>query len=92
MLPCDVTDFASIDAVFEVLKEKWGGIDFIVHAVAYSDKDELKGGYIDTTPENFNMTMNISCYSFTAVCQRARAVAERRCQPADADVLTVPNE
>ena len=74
VLPCDVTDFASIDAVFEVLKEKWGGIDFIVHAVAYSNKDELKGGYIDTTPENFNMTMNISCYSFTAVCQRARAL------------------
>ncbi len=74
VLPCDVTDFASIDAVFEVLKEKWGGIDFIVHAVAYSNKDELKGDYIDTTPENFNMTMNISCYSFTAVCQRARAL------------------
>ena len=74
VLPCDVTDFASIDAVFEVLKEKWGGIDFIVHAVAYSNKDELKGGYIDTTPENFNMTLNISCYSFTAVCQRARAL------------------
>ena len=74
VLPCDVTDFASIDAVFEVLKERWGGIDFIVHAVAYSNKDELKGGYIDTTPENFNMTMNISCYSFTAVCQRARAL------------------
>tara|TARA_R110000787_G_scaffold19874_16_gene59211 strand:+ start:22586 stop:23377 length:792 start_codon:yes stop_codon:yes gene_type:complete len=74
VLPCDVTDFASIDAVFEVLKEKWGSIDFIVHAVAYSNKDELKGGYIDTTPENFNMTMNISCYSFTAVCQRARAL------------------
>ena len=74
VLPCDVTDFASIDAVFEVLKEKWGSIDFIVHAIAYSNKDELKGGYIDTTPENFNMTMNISCYSFTAVCQRARAL------------------
>ncbi len=74
VLPCDVTDFASIDAVFEVLKEKWGGIDFIVHAVAYSNKDELKGDYIDTTSENFNMTMNISCYSFTAVCQRARAL------------------
>ncbi len=72
VLPCDVTDLGSIDAVFETLKEKWGSIDFIVHAVAYSNKDELKGGYIDTTPENFEMTMNISCYSFTAVCQRAR--------------------
>ena len=72
VLPCDVTDLGSIDAVFETLKEKWGSIDFIVHAVAYSNKDELKGEYIDTSPENFAMTMNISCYSFTAICQRAR--------------------
>lgn len=72
VLPCDVTDAASIDAVFDTLKEKWGGIDFLVHAVAYSNKDELKGAYIDTTPENFELTMNVSCYSFTAVCQRAR--------------------
>jgi len=72
VLPCDVTDFASIDAVFETLKEKWGGIDFLVHAVAYSNKEELKGAYIDTSPENFELTMNVSCYSFTAVCQRAR--------------------
>ncbi|MEX2311415.1 MAG: SDR family oxidoreductase, partial [Rhodospirillales bacterium] len=72
VLPCDVTDLASIDAVFDVLKQKWGGIDFLVHAVAYSNKDELKGDYIDTSPENFTLTMNVSCYSFTAVCQRAR--------------------
>lgn len=72
VLPCDVTDLGSIDAVFDTLKEEWGSIDFIVHAVAYSNKDELKGGYIDTSPENFAMTMNISCYSFTAICQRAR--------------------
>lgn len=72
VLPCDVTDLESIDAVFDTLKEKWGSIDFIVHAVAYSNKDELKGEYIDTSPENFAMTMNISCYSFTAICQRAR--------------------
>jgi len=72
VLPCDVTDLGSIDAVFDTLKEKWGSIDFIVHAVAYSNKDELKGEYIDTSPENFAMTMNISCYSFTAICQRAR--------------------
>ncbi|WNJ98121.1 enoyl-ACP reductase FabI [Thalassospiraceae bacterium LMO-JJ14] len=72
VLPCDVTDAASIDAVFDTLKEKWGGIDFLVHAVAYSNKEELKGAYIDTTPENFELTMNVSCYSFTAVCQRAR--------------------
>ncbi|MBO6520399.1 MAG: enoyl-ACP reductase FabI [Rhodospirillales bacterium] len=72
VLPCDVTDFASIDSVFDTLKEKWGGLDFLVHAVAYSNKEELKGAYIDTTPENFELTMNVSCYSFTAVCQRAR--------------------
>jgi enoyl-[acyl-carrier protein] reductase I len=72
ILPCDVTDLASIDSVFEVLKQKWGGIDFLVHAVAYSNKEELKGAYIDTSPENFALTMNVSCYSFTAVCQRAR--------------------
>ncbi len=72
VLPCDVTDFASIDSVFDTLKEKWDGLDFLVHAVAYSNKDELKGAYIDTTPENFELTMNVSCYSFTAVCQRAR--------------------
>jgi enoyl-[acyl-carrier protein] reductase I len=72
VLPCDVTDLASIDAVFEKLKAEWGSLDFLVHAVAYSNKDELKGAYIDTTPENFELTMNVSCYSFTAVCQRAR--------------------
>ncbi|MDA0998609.1 MAG: enoyl-ACP reductase FabI [Proteobacteria bacterium] len=72
VLPCDVTDAASIDAVFAVLKEKWGSLDFLVHAIAYSNKEELKGGYIDTTPENFQQTLMISCYSFTAICQRAR--------------------
>ncbi len=72
VLPCDVTDLSSIDAVFNALKDEWGGLDFIVHAIAYSNKDELKGGYIDTTPENFAQTMNISCYSFTAICQRAQ--------------------
>ncbi len=77
VLPCDVTDLSSIDAVFDTLKEKWGSIDFIVHAVAYSNKDELKGGYIDTSPENFAMTMNISCYSFTAICQRAQPLLNK---------------
>ncbi|MEQ8321197.1 MAG: enoyl-ACP reductase FabI [Rhodospirillales bacterium] len=72
VLPCDVTDPASMDAVFEKLKAEWGSLDFLVHAVAYSNKDELKGAYIDTSPENFELTMNVSCYSFTAVCQRAR--------------------
>ncbi|MCH7486740.1 MAG: enoyl-ACP reductase FabI [Proteobacteria bacterium] len=71
VLPCDVTDDASTDAVFESLRERWGKLDFLVHAIAYSDKDELKGKYIDTTPENFVSTMTISCYSFTALCQRA---------------------
>ena len=71
VLPCDVTDAASIDAVFEQLKSTWGTLDFVVHAVAFSDKDELDGRYVDTSPENFQNSMNISCYSFTAVAQRA---------------------
>ncbi len=71
VLPCDVTDAASIDAVFEQLKASWGTLDFVVHAVAFSDKDELDGRYVDTSPENFQNSMNISCYSFTAVAQRA---------------------
>ena len=72
VLPCDVIDTASMDAVFSEIEKIWGRLDFLVHAIAYSDKEELKGGYIDTTPENFQKTMNISCYSFTALCQRAR--------------------
>ena len=72
VLPCDVTDEASIDAVFAKLKAEWGGLDFLVHAIAYSDKDELKGKYVDTTANNFAKTMVISCYSFTAICQRAQ--------------------
>ncbi len=71
VLPCDVTDDASTDAVFEALRERWGKLDFLVHAIAYSDKEELKGKYIDTTPDNFVSTMTISCYSFTALCRRA---------------------
>lgn len=71
VLPCDVTDMASIDATFDALKEKWGKLDFVVHAIAFSDKDELQGRYVDTTAENFHKTMFISCYSFTAVAQRA---------------------
>jgi len=71
VLPCDVTDMASIDAVFETIKEKWGTLDFVVHAIAFSDKDELTGRYVDTSPENFTKTMFISVYSFTAVAQRA---------------------
>lgn len=71
VMPCDVTDTASIDAVFDTLKEKWGELDFVVHAIAYSDKEELKGRYIDTSPDNFRTSMDISVYSFTAVAQRA---------------------
>ena len=72
VLPCDVADEASLDTVFETLGEQWGRLDFVVHAIAYSDKEQLKGRYVETTAENFGMTMLISCYSFTAVCQRAQ--------------------
>ena len=68
---CDVTDPATIDAVFDVLKEKWGKIDFVVHAIAFADKDQLDGRYIETTAENFSKSMLISCYSLTAIAQRA---------------------
>ena len=71
ILPCDVTDEASLDSLFERLEQAWGGLDFAVHAIAYSDKGELKARYVDTTAENFAKTLNISCYSFTAVCRRA---------------------
>src|SRR5579871_4283763 len=68
---CDVTDPATIDAVFAAVKTAWGGIDFLVHAIAFSDKDQLDGRYVDTTADNFTKTMLISCYSLTAVTQRA---------------------
>lgn len=71
LLPCDVTDAASIDATFAVLKDRWGSLDFVVHAIAFSDKEELKGQYLNTTRENFLRTMDISCYSLTSVLQRA---------------------
>ncbi len=71
VLPCDVTDETSVDLVFNSLKEKWGKLDFLVHAIAYSDKEELKGGYVETTRENFQKTMDISVYSFTALAKRA---------------------
>ena len=72
LLPCDVNIDASIDDVFSELSEAWGTIDFVVHAIAYSDRDELKGKYVDTSKHNFSQTMLISCYSFTAVCNRAQ--------------------
>ncbi|MEO1293215.1 MAG: enoyl-ACP reductase FabI [Pseudomonadota bacterium] len=71
VLPCDVTDTASVDTTFDRLEAEWGRLDFVLHAIAYSDKSELKGRYVDTSPENFAQTMAISCYSFTAISQRA---------------------
>jgi enoyl-[acyl-carrier protein] reductase I len=68
---CDVTDPATIDATFDALARRWGGLDFLVHAIAFSDKDELTGRYVDTTQANFQRTMDISVYSFTSVVQRA---------------------
>src|SRR5438105_4174778 len=70
ILPCDVEDLGSVDQVFEVLREKWGQLDFLVHAIAFSDKNELKGRYADTTRENFSRTMLISCFSFTELAKR----------------------
>jgi enoyl-[acyl-carrier protein] reductase I len=74
LLPCDVTDEASVAAVFETLKETWGTIDFVVHAVAFSDKDQLKGKYMDTTRDNFLLTMDVSVFSFTDIAKRAAAI------------------
>jgi enoyl-[acyl-carrier protein] reductase I len=71
VVPCDVTDEASIDATFAAVAERWGGLDFLVHAIAWSDKDELKGRYLNTTRDNFLRSLDISCYSFTALAQRA---------------------
>lgn len=71
VLPCDVTDEGSVEAVFDRLEKEWGKIDFIVHGIAFSDKEELKGEYLDTSRENFLRTMDISCYSLTAITQRA---------------------
>jgi enoyl-[acyl-carrier protein] reductase I len=71
VLPCDVESLASVDAVFDALRAKWGGLDFLVHAIAFSDKNELKGRYADTTRDNFSRTMLISCFSFTELAKRA---------------------
>lgn len=71
ILDCDVSSEAALDSVFSAVEKRWGGLDFLVHAVAYSNKEELKGRYVDTTLENFLHTMHISCYSFTSVMRRA---------------------
>ena len=74
ILPCDVEDIASVDAVFESIRKQWGTMDFLVHAIAFSDKNELKGRYADSTRENFIRTMVISCYAFTEAAKRAAAL------------------
>ncbi|MCJ8144594.1 enoyl-ACP reductase FabI [Ancylobacter sp. A5.8] len=74
MLPCDVEDIESVDGAFAALAEKWGSIDFLVHAIGFSDKNELKGRYADTTRANFTRTMVISCFSFTEIAKRAAAI------------------
>ncbi len=71
LMPCDVTSDESIQETFDTIGKKWGHLDFVVHAIAYSNKEELKGHYLDTTRDNFAMTMDISCYSFTAVAKAA---------------------
>jgi enoyl-[acyl-carrier protein] reductase I len=72
LIECDVSSMEALDAAFDQLRDKWGTIDFVVHAIGYSDKNELRGKFIDTSMDNFLMTMNISVYSFVAVAQRAR--------------------
>ena len=74
VMPCDVADEASMDRVFSTLADQWGTLDFVLHAIAYSDKEELKGGYVDTSRQNFQRTMDISVYSFTAIAKRAAAM------------------
>ena len=74
VLPCDVSDMDSVDALFASLEKTWGSLDFIVHAIGFSDKNELRGRYVDTSRENFLMSMDISVYSFTAVVKRAAAM------------------
>ncbi len=74
LVDCDVSDMAALDRTFDELKKNWDRLDFVVHAIGFSDKNELRGGYVDTSLDNFLMTMNISVYSFCAVAQRARAM------------------
>jgi enoyl-[acyl-carrier protein] reductase I len=84
VLPCDVTDEASVEAVFKALADAWGTIDFLVHAVAFSDKGELDGRYVDTSKDNFTQTLLVSCYSFTALAKRAE-----RLMPNGGSLLTL---
>ncbi|WP_128891520.1 enoyl-ACP reductase FabI [Erythrobacter sp. HKB08] len=82
--PCDVSDMAALDEAFETLKARWETIDFVVHAIGFSDKNELRGKYVDTSLDNFLMTMNISAYSLVAVAQRAAAM-----MPEGGSILTL---
>src|SRR5947209_8465739 len=84
VIDCDASEQASLDRTFAELQSKWPALDFLVHAIAFSDKEQLKGRYVDTTPENFATTMNISCYSFTAAAQRAE-----RMMPKGGGLLTL---
>lgn len=77
LLPCDVTDELSIANVFEELEKKWGKLDFLVHAIAYSDKEELRGRYLDTSPENFTNTMNISAFSLVSISKKAEPLLKK---------------
>jgi len=77
LIDCDVSVSGSIDSAFAALSQRWDGIDFLVHAIAFSDREQLKGRYVDTTPENFITTMNVSCFSFTAVAQRAEKMMSK---------------
>lgn len=74
VVPCDVGDTDSLDALFSEIEKRWGKLDFVVHAIGFSDKNELRGRYVDTSRDNFIMSMDISVYSFTAVCQRAAKI------------------
>ena len=86
VIPCDVADEPSIDAAFAAVAERWDGMDFLVHAIGYADKQYLRGRYLDTPRAAFLQAMDISCYSFTAVCQRAVPMMKPRRQPADLDL------
>ena len=87
LVDCDVSSMDALDATFDEIGKKWGAIDFVVHAIGYSDKNELRGKFVDTSMDNFLMTMNISVYSFVAVAQRARKLMTRGRRDADADLL-----
>jgi enoyl-[acyl-carrier protein] reductase I len=84
VLPCDVEDIASVDSVFAAIEKRWGGLDFFVHAIGFSDKNELKGRYADTSRENFTRTMLVSCFSFTEAAKRAAAI-----MPPGGSILTL---